>query len=106
MPDGTPVLDTLAQMNEGTLERSGLDPATFMLVRIAALAASGAPPVSYLMNLEAASELGVEPEQVQGVLVAIAPVVGGAAIAAAGSSLTRALGMAIELGEQAKQADA
>jgi len=41
-----------------------------------------------------------QPEQVQGVLVAIAPVVGGAAIAAAGDSLTRALGIAVELGDQ------
>jgi hypothetical protein len=47
-----------------------------------------------------AAELGVQPEQVQGVLVAIAPVVGGAAIAAAGDSLTRALGIAVELGDQ------
>jgi 4-carboxymuconolactone decarboxylase len=106
MTDGTPVLDTLAQMNEGTLERSGLDSGTFMLVRIAALAAAGAPPASYLLNLEAASELGVSPEQVQGVLVAIAPVVGGAAIAAAAGSITRALGLAIELGEGAAESEA
>ena len=106
MTGGTPVLDTLVQMNEGTLERSGLDPGTYMLARIAALAASGAPPVSYLANLEAASELGVSPEQVQGVLVAIAPVVGGAAVAAAAGSITRALGIAIELGELAEEADA
>jgi 4-carboxymuconolactone decarboxylase len=106
MTDGTPVRDTLVQMNEGTLERSGLDPTTFMLARIAALAAAGAPPVSYLLNLEAASELGASPEQVQGVLVAIAPVVGGAAVAAAASSITAALGMAIELGELAEEARA
>jgi hypothetical protein len=37
-------------MNEGTLERSWLAPETFMLTRIAALAAAGAPPVSYLVN--------------------------------------------------------
>jgi hypothetical protein len=34
---------TLVQMNEGTLERSGLDPGTFMLARIAALAAAARP---------------------------------------------------------------
>jgi hypothetical protein len=55
--------------------------------------ASVAPPASYLANLEAVSELGVSPEQVQGVLVAIAPVVGRAALAAAAGSITRALGM-------------
>jgi hypothetical protein len=47
-----------------------------MLARIAALAASGAPPASYLVNIEIASEAGIDPEQVQGVLVAIAPVMG------------------------------
>jgi hypothetical protein len=35
-------------------------------VRIAALAAAGAPPGSYLLNLGVASELGVTAEQVQG----------------------------------------
>ena len=100
----TPVLDTLMQMNEGTLERSGLDSETFMLVRIAALAATGAPPASYLVNLKAAEELGVEPEQVQGVLVAVAPVIGGAAVAAAASAMTSALGVALELGEGRAQA--
>jgi alkylhydroperoxidase/carboxymuconolactone decarboxylase family protein YurZ len=99
MTEGTPVLDQLAQMNKGTLERSGLTPETFMLARIAALAASGAPPVSYVVNIEMAAEAGIDPEQVQGVLVAIAPVIGGAAVAAAGASITRALGMAIAIGE-------
>jgi len=88
-----PVLDTLMQMNEGVLERSGLDPATFMLVRIAALAATGAPPASYLLNLEAAAEVGLEVEQIQGVLIGIAPVVGSARVASAGSSIAQALGL-------------
>jgi alkylhydroperoxidase/carboxymuconolactone decarboxylase family protein YurZ len=98
MPNGTPVLDTLAQMNEGTLERSGLAPPAYMLARIAALAAVGAPPASYLVNLTMAEELGVEPEQIQGVLVAIAPVVGGAAVAGAAAAMSEALGLSLELG--------
>ena len=89
-----PVLDTLVGMNEGIPERSGLDAETFMLVRIAALASTGAPPASYLLNLEAASEVGLTVEQVQGVLIAIAPVVGGARVASAGSSIAEALGLA------------
>ena len=35
-----PVLDTLVRMNEAALERSGFDPETLVLVRIAA----GHPP--------------------------------------------------------------
>src|SRR5512132_1872773 len=54
-----PVLETLVKMNEGTPEASGLDPQTYMLVRIAALASVGAPPASYLVNLGVASELGL-----------------------------------------------
>jgi alkylhydroperoxidase/carboxymuconolactone decarboxylase family protein YurZ len=96
-----PVLETLVQMNEGVLERSGLDEETFMLVRIAALASSGAPPASYLVNLGAASELGLSLEQVQGVLIAIAPVVGSARVAGAGGSILRALGFATAVAEEA-----
>ncbi len=54
-----------------------------MLVRIAALAAVDAPSISYLLNLGAASEVGVDAEQVRGVLAAIAPIVGTARIASA-----------------------
>ena len=52
-----------------------------------------------MVNIEMAAEAGIDPEQVQGVLVAIAPVIGGAAVAAADASITRALGMAIAIGE-------
>jgi 4-carboxymuconolactone decarboxylase len=97
-----PVLETLVQMNEGVPERSGLDPETFMLVRIAALASTGAPPASYLLNLGAASELGLSLEQVQGVLIAIAPVVGSARVASAGSSIARALGLATAIAEESE----
>ena len=90
----TPVLDVLLAMNEGVPERSGLDAETFMLVRIAALASTGAPPESYLLNLEVAADLGLTVEQVQGVLIAIAPVVGSARVANAGSSIAQALGLA------------
>ena len=89
----TPVLDTLVALNEGIPERSGLDDETFMLVRIAALASTGAPPASYRLNLEAASETGLTVEQVQGVLIAIAPVVGTARVADAGISMAQALGV-------------
>ena len=90
----TPVLDTLVEMNEGVPERSGLDAETFMLVRIAALASTGGPPEAYLLNLEVAGEVGLTVEQVQGVLIAIAPVVGSARVASAGNAIGQALGLA------------
>jgi 4-carboxymuconolactone decarboxylase len=88
-----PVVETLMKMNEGIPERSGLDPETFMLVRIAALASTGAPPASYLLNLEVAAEIGLTVEQVQGVLIAVAPVVGSARVASAGSAIDEVLGL-------------
>ena len=50
-----PVLDLLASMTADSIATSSLDAETLMLVRIAALAAVDAPPVSYLLNLDAAS---------------------------------------------------
>jgi alkylhydroperoxidase/carboxymuconolactone decarboxylase family protein YurZ len=96
----TPVLDSLLAMNEGVLDRSGLDPQTFMLLRIAALAATGAPPESYLVNLETASELGLTAEHVEGVLICIAPVIGSARVAGAGNSMAQALGLAVAISEE------
>ena len=39
-----------------------------MLVRIAALVAVDAPPSSYLLNLAAANEVGIDADQVRGCL--------------------------------------
>ena len=62
----------------------------------------GAPPASYLLNLGAASELGVTDEQVQGVLIAIAPVIGSARVASAGAAIMRALGIATAVVEESE----
>ena len=95
----TPVLDLLARMTADSIATSNLDAETLMLVRIAALAAVDAPPVSYLLNLEAASEIGIDPERVRGVLAAIAPIVGTARIASATSKIVEALAVEIEIAE-------
>jgi 4-carboxymuconolactone decarboxylase len=95
----TPVLDLLASMTADSIEASTLDPETLMLVRIAALAAVDAPSVSYLMNLEVASELDIDADQVRGVLAAIAPIVGTARIASATGKIVEALSVAIEIAE-------
>ncbi len=95
----TPILDLLASMTAASIEASSLDEQALMLVRIAALVAVDAPPVSYLLNLGAASEIGVGEEQVAGVLAAIAPIVGTARVASATGNIARALGFAIDLAE-------
>ena len=54
-----PVFETLVEINAASLARTELDPATLLLVRIAALAAVDAPPASYLMHVGPAVESGV-----------------------------------------------
>lgn len=105
MPDETPVLDLLAGMTEQSIEASSLDARTLMLVRLGALVAVGAPPASYLMNLGVASEAGVDGDQVQGVLAAVAPIVGTARVTAAGGNIARALGVITELAELEEEAE-
>jgi alkylhydroperoxidase/carboxymuconolactone decarboxylase family protein YurZ len=95
----TPVLDVLAGMTAASLERTTLDPQTLMLVRFAALVALDAPPLSYDLNLKVAGQLGVSPEQLEGVLMAIAPVVGGPRIVAAAGNILRAVGIEIAVAE-------
>ena len=101
----TPVLDLLASMTADSVAASDLEPETLMLVRIAALAAVDAPAISYLLNLGAASEIGVEAEQVRGVLAAIAPIVGTARIASATGKIAEALEVAIEVAEEQEQGE-
>ena len=83
-------LETLAQMQVGTLERSGLDEETFHLVRLAALVATDAAPVSYRVHLGAAGDRGLSMAKVLGAFVAIAPVVGSARVLSAASRLAGA----------------
>jgi alkylhydroperoxidase/carboxymuconolactone decarboxylase family protein YurZ len=100
-----PVLDLLKSMTAESLAASSLDPETLALVRIAALAAVDAPPVSYLLNLEAASEVGIDAEQVRGVLAAIAPIVGTARVASATGKIVDALDVAIEVADLEAQSE-
>jgi len=95
MADETPVLDTIALMTASSVDACNLDPRELMLARIAALAAVGAPPVSYLANAGTAVDLDVTLEDVQGVLVAVAPIIGTALTVTAAGNITRALGFAI-----------
>ena len=66
-----------------------------MLARIAALAAVGAPPASYLVNAGTAVDVGITLEDVQGVLIAVAPIVGTARVVSAAGNIARALGIAV-----------
>ena len=101
----TPVLDLLASMNKDAIEASSLDPETLALVRIAALVAVDAPPVSYALNLALAGELEVEPEQIQGVLAAVAPIVGTARVVSALGNIVEGLEIDLEVAELEAEAE-
>ena len=101
----TPVLDLLASMTADSAAASSLDVQTLALVRIAALAAVDAPPVSYLLNLAAASEVGIDPEEVRGVLIAIAPIVGTARVASATGKIVDALDIALDVADVVAQSE-
>ena len=98
----TPILDLPERMTVASLEASSLDERTLMLVRIGALVAVDAPPASYLLNLGAAGQAGVDEEEVRGVLAAVAPIVGTPRVAAAAGSIGQALGIALDLELQAE----
>jgi alkylhydroperoxidase/carboxymuconolactone decarboxylase family protein YurZ len=95
----TPVLDLILTMTKDSIAASTLDEKELMLARIAALVAVDAPPASYLLNLEAASEVGIDLDDVRGVFAAIAPIVGTPRIVHAAGNIYRALGAAYELAE-------
>jgi hypothetical protein len=95
----TPVLDLLAAITADSLEASDLDPRTLMLVRFAALVAVDAPPMSYLLNISAGADLGLDEKSARDVLTAIAPIVGTARTVSAMGKIVRALGLAIEMAE-------
>jgi alkylhydroperoxidase/carboxymuconolactone decarboxylase family protein YurZ len=95
----TPILDLLANMTSRSIEASGLDAETLMLVRIAALVAVDAPPVSYLLNLGAANELEIDAEQIRDVIAAVAPIVGTARVASALGKIARSLELELEIAE-------
>lgn len=104
MPD-TPVLDTLADITAVSVNRGSLEAREHMLARLAALVAVDAPAASYLLNLGTAVEMGVTLDDVQGVLVAVAPIVGTARVVSASERITTALGLVIEIAEAELEAE-
>ncbi|MEV5069051.1 carboxymuconolactone decarboxylase [Microbacterium sp. LMI12-1-1.1] len=97
--DDRPVLELLARMTADSVESSSLDPETLVLVRIAALVAVDAAPVSYALNLKVGGLVGLDVDSLRGVLTAIAPIVGTAKVAAATGNIVKALAAEIALEE-------
>jgi hypothetical protein len=103
----TPVLDTIVDITTASIEHNSVSPRDFMLARLAALIAVDAPPASYLANASAAEQAGLTAEDIEGVMIAVAPVVGTPRVMSAAGQILRALGFAIAVGdaEMGEQAD-
>jgi 4-carboxymuconolactone decarboxylase len=89
------ILETAVGMRELGLEGSGLDARTYALVKIAALIALDSPPASYVWQIGNALEDGVTPEEILGVLRAVAPQVGGPRVMAAAPEIMLGLGLTL-----------
>jgi alkylhydroperoxidase/carboxymuconolactone decarboxylase family protein YurZ len=99
MSSESPVLDTLADMTAASVDHNSLSPREYMLVRLAALIAMDAPPLSYFVNAAAIEESGMTTEDIQGVMIAVAPVVGAPRVMSAGGHILRALGIAVAVAD-------
>ncbi|MFF3741153.1 carboxymuconolactone decarboxylase [Streptomyces sp. NPDC002566] len=95
----TPVLDTIAAMTIDSVERCHMDDRTLILARVAALVAMDAPAISYLAHVTPAVKAEFTVEQLQDLLVAIAPVVGTARVMSAAGHIAEAFGVALALAE-------
>ena len=99
-----PVLDALTDMTAASVDHNSLTPRDYMLARLAAMIAVDAPPVSYFASASAIEESGITAEEIQGVMIAVAPVVGTSRVMSAAGHILRALGIAIGVAE-AEMAD-
>jgi alkylhydroperoxidase/carboxymuconolactone decarboxylase family protein YurZ len=99
MPDSSAVLDTLTEMTAVSVEHNSLSPREYMVARLAAMIAVGAPPISWYATSGAIEESGMTTDDVQGIMIAVAPVVGAPQVMAAGGHILRALGFAIAVSE-------
>jgi alkylhydroperoxidase/carboxymuconolactone decarboxylase family protein YurZ len=94
-----PVLDTLTDMTAASVEHNSLTPREFMMARLAAMIAVDAPPISYYVSASAFEESGMTTEDIQGVMIAVAPVTGAPRVMSAGGHILRALGIAVAVAE-------
>jgi alkylhydroperoxidase/carboxymuconolactone decarboxylase family protein YurZ len=99
-----PVLETLTDMTVASVEHNCLTPREFMIARLAAMVAVDAPPISYFASASAVEESGLSTEDIQGVMIAVAPVTGAPRVMSAGGHILRALGIAVAVAE-AEMAD-
>jgi hypothetical protein len=96
-----PVRDTLAAMTLASIENSDLSGREHMIARIAALIAVDAP-----LNVGVAADAGVTLDDVEDILVAVAPIVGAPRVGSAVGNIATGLGFVIEAAVAEMEAEA
>ncbi len=104
MTGETPVLGTLADLTPASVGHDSAAPREFMLAGMAALIAVEAPPAFNLVKAGAAADSGVTADDIQGAVIAVAPVVGTARVVSAGRILS-AVGFAIAVADSETAGD-
>jgi alkylhydroperoxidase/carboxymuconolactone decarboxylase family protein YurZ len=105
MSTENPVLDTLTDMTAASVDHNSLSPREFMIARLAAMVAVDAPPISYFVSASAIEQSGLTAEDIQGVMIAVAPVTGAPRVMSAGGHILRALGIAVAVAESEMAAE-
>ena len=84
--------ETILGLGVSRAPDSPLDPKTHALVGLAALLTLDAAPATYQWEVEAAFAAGATPDEIVGLLIAIAPIVGLARVVSAAPELALSLG--------------
>lgn len=82
---------------KGAIRPAGLDPKTWALVRLAGLIAVSSASASYQSSVTVAHAAGASDDEVVGVLMSVAPLVGTARVVDAAADLALALGYDVDL---------
>jgi alkylhydroperoxidase/carboxymuconolactone decarboxylase family protein YurZ len=94
------LLEDAMGLRDAALDDTTLEPRTFAMAKIAVLIALGAPPASYAWQVAGALDDGATPEDILGVLRAVAPHVGGPRVVAAAPEIMVALGLSLPAGTE------
>jgi 4-carboxymuconolactone decarboxylase len=89
----TEVISEVTDLRENVRAQTSLDAKTFSLVKIGALVALDAGPASYMWQVRAALDAGATPQEILGVLTAVAPQTGMPRVVAAAPEIMLALGL-------------
>jgi len=85
-------IESVLAINLKDGDACGLDPKTLALIRLGALLALGAAPVSYHWTVAAALDAGATDEEILGTLIAVAPISGVARVVLATPDVALSMG--------------